>query len=299
MLKLKNDTFVLSMCKSHKPVATTRSGDTVIFETLDCFSNKLVTTNHKLSDVAWSDINPATGPLFIEDAIKGDTLKVEIIDIQIAEQGVICSAPGFGVFGHILEKETTKIIPIKDGKALFNENLQFPINPMIGVIGTAPETEDIPTGSPGFHGANMDCNKITKGSTLYLPVFNDGALLSMGDVHAIMGDGEVVVCGVEIAAEITVRVSVIKNCFLPLPFLINEEKAMTLYSASTLDEAAKGATLNMQEFVTTALGMSIDESAMLLSISADLSICQMVDPLMTVRMELPRWILDQYGYQFN
>ena len=88
---------------------------------------------------------------------------------------------------------------------------------MIGVIGTAPVIkEGIPTTTPGKHGGNMDCKKIVKGSTIY---FTSKMLkidyLSMGDIHALMGDGEVFICGLEIAGEITVKVSVLKNIKAP------------------------------------------------------------------------------------
>ena len=71
---------------------------------------------------------------------------------------------------------------------------------------------------------NMDCKKITAGSTLYLPVNVDGGLLSMGDIHALMGDGEVFICGLETAGEITVKISVLKNTKLPVPFYIQKER---------------------------------------------------------------------------
>ena len=87
----------------------------------------------------------------------------------------------------------------------------------------------------------MDCKLIGTGTTLYLPVNCEGALLAMGDLHAVMGDGEVAVCGAEIAGKVTVRVTVVKNALLPTPFLLTEEKAVAIYSAPTLDEAAAGA----------------------------------------------------------
>lgn len=299
MLKLDTKNYVLNMSPSNSPVSTAKSGDTVIFKTMDCFSNKLSSPEDLMSTVTWANINPATGPLFIEDAHKGDTLKVEILDIAVADHGVISDGPGFGVFGDVLKEETTKVVPIVNDTVVFNDKLQFPINPMIGVIGVAPETGSIPTGTPGTHGGNMDCKKISKGSTLYLPVSCEGALLSIGDVHALMGDGEVVVCGVECAAEVTVKVQVLKDCALPLPFLVNSTHAMSIFSASTMDEAAKGATLNMQSFLTEQLHIPYHEAAMLLSVAGDLAVCQMVDPLITVRMELPLTVTKAYNYQFK
>jgi amidase len=167
---------------------------------------------------------------------------------------------------------------------------------MIGVIGTAPAIEEIPTGTPGQHGGNMDCKRIVEGATLYLPVHVPGALLSMGDLHAVMGDGEVIICGLEIAGEVTIRVSVIKDKILPLPLLREGEHLMTIASAETLDLAAKQATIQMHRFLTNELGLEFNEAGMLLSLVGDLRICQVVDPLMTARMELPLSILVNYDY---
>ncbi|MFU0790065.1 MAG: Acetamidase [Virgibacillus proomii] len=89
-----------------------------------------------------------------------------------------------GVLGERIAAEKTKIIAVENGYANFNEKLKLPIKPMIGVIGTAPRNEEVPTGTPKDHGGNMDCKRICKGATLYLPVNVDGALLAMGDAHA-------------------------------------------------------------------------------------------------------------------
>lgn len=118
----------------------------------------------------------------------------------------------------------------------------------------------------------------------------------MGDAHAVMGDGEVVICGLEIPAEITVKVSVIKGQPYPLPFLADPDHVMTIASSETLDEAARQATRNMHTFLVNELKMDSDEAAMFLSVGADLKICQIVDPLMTSRMELPVWVLEKYNY---
>ena len=144
----------------------------------------------------------------------------------------------------------------------------------------------------------MDCNRIGAGATLYLPVNVPGALLAMGDLHAVMGDGEVCVCGAEIAGEVTVRVTVVKGQPMPLPFLVTAEHAMALYSAEGLDAAAEGATLRMRSFLIDAVGMQAHEAGMLLSLAGDLRICQAVDPNKTCRMELPLSIVKQLGYVF-
>ena len=124
-----------------------------------------------------------------------------------------------------------------------------------------------------------------------------GALLSLGDLHALMGDGEVFICGLETAGEVTVRVHVLKNCRLPVPFLLTADKVMTIQSAPTTDEAGRKAVLRMEAFVREAAGISELKSGMLMSLAADMSICQIVDPKMTVRVEFPRKILAQYGWE--
>jgi amidase len=270
----------------------------VCFETLDCFGCQLKSEDQLLGGLDWSNINPATGPLFVEGAEPGDVLKVEILKIELDKQGVMVDGPGSGVTGVAVTSESTKILPVSDGVVKFNEKLSFPICPMIGVIGTAPAEEGVDTGTPGPHGGNMDCTRIGEGATLYLPVNVEGALLAMGDLHALMGDGEVEVCGVEIAGAVTVRVTVLKNCALPTPFLVNKEVAMAIFSAESLDDAAVGATMSMHSFLMKELHMNEHEAGMLLSVVGNLRICQIVDPEKTCRMELPLSIMETYGYHF-
>lgn len=296
MQRIPRDQSVFSFSPQHAPVAQCTSGDVVVFETFDCYSNKITREDQVVRPSGWDNTNPATGPLYVTDAKPGDILKVEILQIQLDSQGTMRAGPGSGALGHVLEERKTKIIPIRDGKALFNDKLALEVNPMIGVIGTAPQGEAISTGTPGPHGGNMDCKRITKGSVLYLPVHVPGALLAMGDVHALMGDGEVVICGLEIAAEITVKVQILKGSKLPLPLAISGGQAITIASARTLDEAAVQATEMMHDFIRKALYMDPQEAGMLLSIVGNLRICQIVDPLMTVRMEFPLWILEKYDY---
>ena len=76
-----------------------------------------------------------------------------------------------------LAELASKIIPIEDGFALFNDRVKVPLNPMIGVIGVAPEGEPVSCGTPGAHGGNMDTKLIAEGATLYFPVFAEGALV--------------------------------------------------------------------------------------------------------------------------
>ena len=297
-MEISSGQVIYAMSPDNPPVARVENGATVCFETLDCFGGQITCPDQRLGGLDWDHINPATGPLYIEGARPGDVLKVEILDIALADHGVMTDAPNDGVIGAVLTQESTKIIPIQNGQAVFNERLFFPIQPMIGVIGTAPAAGAIPTGTPGAHGGNMDCKRIGVGATLYLPVAAEGALLAMGDLHAVMGDGEVVVCGVEIAGRVTVRVTVLRDCPLPTPFLVTERAFMTISSASALHDAAADATLRMREFLFRQVGLEEHDAGMVLSVAGDVRVCQMVDPQVTCRMEVPRTVSDAYGYAF-
>lgn len=299
MLILKPDTKVYAMSRDNAPAAYAKDGDTVVFETLDCFGCQLTSEDQRMGGLDWSNINPATGPLFVEGAQPGDVLKVEILSIDLDDHGVMVHGEGERVTGNLTKGETTKILPIKDGCALFNDKLTIPLCPMIGVIGTAPADEAVPTGTPGSHGGNMDCTRIGAGATLYLPVCVEGALLAMGDLHAVMGDGEVGVCGVEIAGRVTVRVGVLKECGLPTPFLVTDRHAMTICSAESADEAGDAAVIAMHSFLRDELGIDEHEAGMLLSVAGNLRVCQIVDPKKTFRMELPMNIVKAYGYEFE
>ncbi len=298
MLTISRENVVYAMSAKNAPVARVNSGDTLAFETQDCFGGQIVRETDKMGALDWSRINPATGPVYVEGAQPGDTLKVEILHIALAAQAAMVEAPGEGVTGVTASEENTKILPVEGDKLRFNARVTLPLRPMIGVIGTAPAAEEVATGTPDAHGGNMDCRRIGPGTTLYLPVNVPGALLAMGDLHAVMGDGEVCVCGAEIAGQVTVRLTVVKGRPLPLPFLVTQEHAMAIYSAPGLDAAAEGATLRMRAFLIEAAGMAEHEAGMLLSLMGDLRICQAVDPNKTCRMELETALLEQIGYTF-
>ncbi len=296
MHRIASTTAVLTMAPGNPAVAVVDPGETLVIETMDCFSNTIQSEDQLFSSIGWECVNPATGPIAIRGAEPGDTLKVEVVDIVTAALGTMTTHPDYGALpGTTVER--TRRIPVVDGQVVFNDTISFPTNVMIGVIGTAPADEDVPTGSPKDHGGNMDTKKITTGSTLYLPVNVPGANLAVGDVHAAMGDGEVSVSGLEIAAEVTLRVDVIKGRPYPLPFLVTGDQVIAIASRTTLDEAVTEATRMMCDFLVESTGMDATESLMLLSLTGDLAVSQIVDPLRTARMELPRSILESYGVE--
>ncbi len=262
----------------------------MIVETWDCFGGQIKTEEDKFESVGWDRINPATGPLFIEGAEPGDTLAVDILDIEVGDRGVMTAVPGMGAAGERIRESVTMIVPVRTGLVHFG-SLIFEARPMIGVIGTAPANDRIPTGTPGPHGGNMDSKVIVKGSTVYLPVAVHGALLAMGDLHALMGDGEVLICGVEVPGRVTVSTRLLKKRTFPCPLIETDSAYYVVHSAETLDEAATGALRHAVDLMVECTGLSPEESLALLSIKGNLQISQVVDPLKTVRMEVPKTIL--------
>lgn len=297
MLYITKETVNDIMKWDNKPAGYCKSGETIIFETRDCYDNTITSSERPLGDREGLS-NPVTGALYVEGAEVGDILKVEIEDIKLRSWGVMRSSPTAGVFHEKYEKREAIIFQVKDNKIYFDDKLILDADPMIGVIGTAPiEKEGIPTTTPGKHGGNMDCKKIVKGSIIYLPINVKGGLLSMGDIHALMGDGEVFICGLEIAGEITVKVSVLKNIKLPTPFLYSRGKVMSIQSAEDLDKAGDMSAKEMFEFVKEATKQDDVRTGMLMSLLSDMAVCQVVDPLLTVRVEFPLDVLEKYGYK--
>lgn len=289
MFKVSSKNVIYAMNKDNVPVAKVESGSQIVFETCDCFENQIQLQDTVMHQVDWNRINPATGPVFIKGAMPGDTLAVKIENIKVGHQGVMVTGPDMGLLGDSLKENFIKILPIVNEKVVFSDKISFPIKPMIGVIGTAPKTASISCGTPGIHGGNMDSKIIGIGATVYLPVEVPGALLAMGDLHAVMGDGEVSVCGAEVPGEITVTVEVIKGRPYNLPVVFTKDALYTIASDASLDVATVIATKNMVDILVSK-GMIAAEAISLLSLSGNVQISQIVDPLKTARLELPMWI---------
>jgi len=179
---------------------------------------------------------------------------------------------------------------------VFKDKVRVPARPMIGVIGVAPAEGEVPTGTPGAHGGNMDCTLVAAGNRVYFTVGVEGALFGAGDLHAAMGDGEIVVCGAETAGAVRFKADVVDLPGLPTPFVETREVVATIFSAATLDESASGAIHNMAQFLTNFAGIPLNDAAMLMSLVGQLKFCQVVDPLKTVRFEFPKSILADYDF---
>ena len=286
------DMCVFALGDNKENAVKVQQGEILEFHTRDCFNNQIDSEDYVMDVLDWDHINPATGPVYVEGAEKGDVLKVEILDIKLDDMGTMCCLPENGVLGADITENQIKKVPVKDDKAIFNQ-FELPLNPMIGVIGVAPENESVPCGTPGRHGGNMDNTKIAKGATLYLPVFHDGAYFGCGDVHACMGDGEIMVSGIEIGAVVYVRLTVLKGVSIDNPRLEDAENIYTIASSEDIEKAIYTATKDMCGILQKNLGYTLNEAGMLMSAAGNLQFCQVVDPERTVRMAIPKTICDK------
>jgi amidase len=168
---------------------------------------------------------------------------------------------------------------------------------MIGVIGLAPAKKAVATGTPGPHGGNMDCTRVGQGAKLYFKAGVDGALFGCGDLHSVMGDGEVLVAGAETPGLVTIKAKVVDEPKLPTPFLVDDEVYAVIGSAKTLDTATQHVIDEMFLFLTEIVGFSINDAGKLMSLVGNLKYCQVVDPEVTVRFEFPKWVLKELGFK--
>ncbi len=294
MQTISRKDVIYQFSPENKPITTVEPGETFLVQTDDCFASQLKDSKDLITDIDFSRVNPATGPIEVKGAQPGDLLAVDILDLQVGPKGFMVAIPEEGGFGDVIEEPATKMIPVRDGRFWFTPDLGFPIHPMIGVIGVAPAEGEVSCGEIGDHGGNMDAKIIRKGARIYFLVQKDGAMLAMGDAHAGMGDGESVVCGVEITAEVTVRVNLIKKpVFRPKrPVVELDDQFITIAHGPSLDEAASTVLHDMLELIHFKTGMPKTEIAMLISAVGDLKVCQIVDPQKTARVEMPKSILD-------
>lgn len=296
MIELDDAKTLFSFDKDLEPVLKVPSGETVRIRTKDCFGNQLQGPEDQLSEIDWEAINPATGPIYVEGAVAGGALKVHIDNIELDAQTSSCTGKDEGVCGDRFSDWATHFCKVEDGKVVWDERLSIPLAPMIGVIGVAPEGEPVNCGTPGKHGGNMDNTAIAAGATLYFPVAVDGALFGCGDMHAVMGDGEVSVSGAEVAGYATVTLTALPELSVPNPLIENDTHFGIIVSAESLDKASELAVQQMVDLLASRTNESEADLVMLLSLVADVRVCQMVDPEKTVRFMVPKYVLDAIGF---
>lgn len=240
-------------------------------------------------------IHPLTGPVYVEGAMPGDVLQVTLHVVEIGDWGWTRIVNGI-----FLEEEFEPLLKTyvlsKDMKTLeFTEGISVPLDPFPGVMGVAPDTgEMLSTIPPRANGGNMDDPHMTQGTILYFPVFVEGALFSVGDMHAAQGAGEVCGTAVEIPGRVVYQVNVIKGGReISEPQYETEETYAVTAFAPTLDEAARKANSYMIDYLEDVHSLSRSEAYMLTSLAGDLRIGEVVDGNMLVTMHISKSIFQK------
>lgn len=288
MKTLDNLNYVFS--KDNEPVYTAQPGEILCFKTADCFANQVQDESFTMDKLDLTKSNPTAGPVYIEGAQPGDVLVVDILDISIADKGFACSIPGVGPLAETSEMRT-RVFDIVNGYVTFH-GLQWKVQPMIGVIGLAPEEGDIACGFAHQHGGNLDSKKIAKGARVYLPVKHAGGLLQLGDLHANMGDGEISGTGIEVAGEVIAKVDVIKDFELHWPVTETTDHWYVNGIGKDFSEAYLNATRELARLMKSAYPMDDTDIYIYLSIQGDAEINQYVHPvegeMPSVRFGVPK-----------
>lgn len=281
MIRIPRDRYTYRFAADVPPVARIRPGDRVTFETYDASTGRIRAAADLETYLRVRDprrVNPAAGPVFVEDARPGDELIVTIEAIRLDDQGYIRAQPG-GVVSEGIERPTAAIVPVADGTTLLLPGgLRLPARPMVGVIGTAPAAGEVLTAVPGPQGSNLDCNLVRVGARVHLPVHVDGALLALGDVHAAMGDAEVTGTGVEINAEVAVQIDLLPAAARARPWIEVAGLIAATGSAPTLEEAVAIATDGLIALLRERLPVTRAEAYMLISAYGDVRIGQACFP---------------------
>jgi acetamidase/formamidase len=284
------------------PRLTVDPGDTVVFDTRDAanlFYGKASTHEDVLRRGPFKG-HPLTGPVFVRGARPGDTLVVEILDVQPAlDWGWTAIRPGRGLLPEAdFAKPFLQIWDLSDKRhARMGNKVAVPIAPFPGVLGVALE-------EPGAHstmpprraGGNMDIKQLVAGATLWLPVLVDGALFSAGDAHAAQGDGEVCVTAVEMSGRLTLRFGLQSGRRLPEPQLrtpappSNATNRGPHYATTAhgpdLFAASQQAIRYMIEHIVEERGLSREQAYVVCSVAVDLKISEIVDA--------PNWIVSAF-----
>jgi acetamidase/formamidase len=286
-----------------EPVAEIGSGERIELDLVDASSGQLTATS-VASDITGLDfgrVNPVTGPVRVVGARPGDALEIRIVSLDVAAWGWAAVIPGFGLLADDFPDPELAHAHTSDGWVQLPFGIRLPSVPMTGTIGVAmPEPGPHPLLPPSRWGGNLDIRHVTAGATLRLPVGVVGALLSVGDAHATMGDGEVCGTGVETSARVVIEVEVVSGAAPPAPMLTTSPATCRTGSALVttgvgpdLMTGARDATRAMVDEVVRRTGLAPAHAYVLASLTADLVISEIVDaPNWVVSLHLPTSALE-------
>lgn len=283
MQKISKEFVVRTFDATHPPAARVQPGEVFVMETNDRFRE-------------WNDggkwptaqLTVMTGPVYIEGATPGSVVAIDVLDIRPAQGfGYVVTIPGHGAFKDRVEFRK-KIVPIEGNRVRYSETLSLPYVPNISKIGFAPAQGSQPSGAAGAFGGQLSNAQLGPGATVYLPVFVEGGLLTIEDVHAKMGDGEIAASAVEIAAEVTLRCRFVGEMKLERPLVVTQKEVQTMGAGETIEAAVQVAVDDLAGLLMDRTGADITEAAMLVSIAADLRISEISGKPCHVRAALPR-----------
>jgi len=285
------------------PALRVHPGDTVRTWTVDAGGSD--SHGVKLSEGG----NPQTGPFYIEGALPGDTVVVHLIRIGLNRDtafsdGILSpnaldpgfnaayKEPGTPFVVWQLDREHGIAKLANPGDKL--KNYTVPLRPMLGCVATAPPQHmAFRTGYLGSYGGNLDYNRIREGTTVYLPVFQPGALLFVGDGHAAQGDGELTGNALETSLDLEFRVELIRGESAGVPRAEDAEYRMAMGIAGSLNEALQQATTNMARWLQRDFKLDRAEVAYVLGTAMIYDIAEVVDPQYHVVARLPKEALSR------
>jgi len=301
-------TFYRFLDQAAKPVLTINSGDVVKIETAtgtpgyferlgvpkDKIPAELYETFKGVDDNARRD-HTLTGPIFVNGAEPGDSIEIRLraIDVRLplGGQGIGGNA---ALAGEFAPRDKVLYLDLKNKTAEYAPGIVVPLNrPFWGSIAVVPPPSvgRITDQRPGAWGANMDNRDLIAGTTLYLPVFVPGALLSLGDGHAAQGEGEVGGSAIETSLKGEIQVVLRKGKTIKLPRAETPTEYMTMGFHEDLDEAVKIATREMLDWIVELKGISRDEAYLLASVAVDLRVTQVVDGAKGIHAVIPKSIV--------
>lgn len=280
------------------PVLTVPSGAVIEAFTEDASDEQFEIDSDvsALDKLSFDPIHPLTGPVYVEGAQPGDVLKVKIHKIDLVDWGWTAILPGFGFLADDFKEAYLRTFPLKEGMTSvpFKGKINVPLRPFPGVMGVAPATEEmLSTIPPRANGGNMDDPNIVEGTTVYFPVFVEGALFSIGDAHAAQGMGEVCGTAIEAPMRIVYEIEVLKGgrAITEPEYETDDYYAVTAF-ATTIDEAAKKAVKFMVDYLVAEHDLTPSEAYALCSLAGDLKIAEVVDvPNMLVAMHMSKEVL--------
>ncbi|MCD6520025.1 MAG: acetamidase/formamidase family protein, partial [Anaerolineae bacterium] len=283
----------------YEPVLCISDGDTLITTTLDARGG-----NAQGERVAPRG-NPLTGPFYVEGAEPGDTLAVQIERVWPNREfgfsrGVVASSVVEADYVRQLPEDLDVrwYIDREAGTATLFEpeehlwKLTLSLRPMLGCLGVAPKRHQaISSATSAQHGGNMDYRGLVVGVTCYFPVFEEGALLFVGDGHAVQGDGEIVGTGIEVSMDVQLTVHVLKGKEIFWPRGENETHIFTIGNARPLDQAVQHATTEMLRWLQSDYDLSPNEASILLGQCVEYDLGNMYDPAYTMVCKVAKQLL--------